>query len=105
MSDWTLRKAADSLDRVVPSAVTVERLLALRGHYGITRVSDVTGLDDLGVPIHIAVRPRSISSTSVHSGKGVTSADSLTSALAEAIEIDCAERFAPADLEHGTAVD
>jgi len=105
MNEWTLRKAADSLDRVVPSAVTVERLLARRAHYGITRVSDVTGLDDLGLPIHIAVRPRSISSTSIHSGKGLTASDSLTSALAEAIEIDCAERFAPADLERGTSVE
>src|SRR5215471_3473324 len=105
MNGWSLRKAADSLDRVVPSAVTAERLLALRSHYGITRVSDVTGLDNLGLPIHIAVRPRSISSTSVHSGKGLTASDSLTSALAEAIEVDCAERFAPPDLERGTSAD
>jgi ribosomal protein S12 methylthiotransferase accessory factor len=105
MDEWKLRKAADSRDRVVSSTVTVERLLALREHYGITRVSDVTGLDDLGLPIHIAVRPRSISSTSIHSGKGPTASDSMTSALAEAIEVDCAERFTPADLERGTSVE
>jgi ribosomal protein S12 methylthiotransferase accessory factor len=105
MTEWKLRKAADSRDRVVSSTVTVERLLALRHHYGITRISDVTGLDDLGLPIHIAVRPRSISSTSIHSGKGLTPSDSLTSALAEAIEFDCAERFAPADVERGMAAD
>jgi ribosomal protein S12 methylthiotransferase accessory factor len=38
---------------------------------------------------------------SVHSGKGLTTVDSLASGLAEAIETDCGERFHPADRVEG----
>ena len=97
-----LRKTAGSFERTIPVEQTVERLLALRPHYGITRVTDVTGLDDLGIPVHCAFRPRSVSAASVHSGKGLTPAESLASALAESIEGDCGERYAPSDLIRGT---
>jgi ribosomal protein S12 methylthiotransferase accessory factor len=102
MTTWRLRKASNSFDRTVPPSETVKRLMQMREHFGITRVSDLTGLDDLGIPVHVAVRPRSSMSTSVHSGKGLTAEDSLASALAEAIELDCAERFLPADLVRGS---
>lgn len=99
---WHIRKTAGSFDRTVPAARTVERLMARRKAYGITRVSDITGLDDLGIPAHSAFRPRFVSSASVHSGKGLTAAESLASALAEAIEVDCCERYRPTDAVRGS---
>jgi len=99
---WHMRKTAGSFDRTVPAERTVERLMARRKAYGITRVSDITGLDDLGIPVHSAFRPRSVSSASMHSGKGLTAVESLASALAEAVEVDCCERFRPAGVVRGT---
>ncbi len=99
---WHLRKVPGSFDRTVAPERTVERLLERRREYGITRVSDITGLDDLGIPVHSAFRPRSVSAASVHSGKGLTVAESLASALAEAIEVDCCERYRPDDVVRGT---
>ncbi|NUP09781.1 MAG: YcaO-like family protein [Polyangiaceae bacterium] len=75
--------------------------MAIRDQFGITRVAEVTGLDDLGMPVHSIFRPRSTSMASVHSGKGLTVIDSLASGLAEAIETDCGERFLPADRVEG----
>ncbi|MBK7858024.1 MAG: YcaO-like family protein [Archangiaceae bacterium] len=98
-----LRKAAGSFDRTVPAAVTAERLMRQRARFGVTRVTEATGLDVFGIPVHTAVTPRSISSSTVSAGKGLTPADSLAGALAEAIEVDCAERFSPREVLCGTA--
>lgn len=99
---WRIPKVAGSYDRARSSQDTVERLLARKARYGITRVADITGLDNLGIPVHCAVRPRSRSTTSVHAGKGLTASDSLAGALAEAIELDCAERFHPESVVRGS---
>jgi YcaO-like protein with predicted kinase domain len=100
---WRWRKVPGSHDRTVPPEVTVERLLAVREKFGITRVADATGLDVYGIPVHTTVTPRSVSSSTVSSGKGLSAAESLAGALAEAIEVDCAERHQPKDLLTGTA--
>jgi len=94
---FRLRKAPGSACRVRSAADTVELLRSIRHHFGITRIAEISGLDNLGIPIHSVFRPRSTSMSSVQSGKGITVADSLASGLAEAIETDCAERFSPAD--------
>lgn len=62
-----------------------ERLAPLLASYGITRVAHLTGLDHLGVPVHMAIKPqgRTLSSGS---GKGVTKVASWVSAVMEAIE-------------------
>ena len=52
---------------------------------GITRLGDVTGLDRIGIPVVVAVRPNS-RSVSVSQGKGLDLAQAMTSALMEAIE-------------------
>ena len=52
---------------------------------GITRLGNITGLDRIGIPVAVAVRPNS-RSVSVSQGKGLDLAQAMTSALMEAIE-------------------
>jgi ribosomal protein S12 methylthiotransferase accessory factor len=68
------------------------RLKALAARCGVTRLADVTGLDDIGLPVWQAVRPAG-RSLSVHQGKGRTHLDAQIGALSEAIECDCGERL------------
>jgi len=59
---------------------------------GVTRVSDITGLDRVGIPIYSCVRPRAAEgAASVYSGKGVTDVLAKVSALMEALERYSAE--------------
>ena len=78
--------------RIRPSAETLELLQPLRGTCGITRLANITGLDRIGIPVWLAVRPNSRALT-VASGKGVTHDDARCSALCESIESHYAERF------------
>lgn len=58
--------------------------------FGITRIADITGLDQLEIPVCIAIRP--ISKTlAVSSGKGIDLSSSFISAGMEAIETHVAE--------------
>lgn len=57
---------------------------------GITRVGDITGLDRIGIPVWIAVRPNS-RALSVAQGKGETAARARVAAAMEAIESSHAE--------------
>jgi len=60
--------------------------------FGITRVADVTGLDTIGIPVSICIRPNSrILSTS--QGKGITTELADISAIMESIESWHAERI------------
>jgi ribosomal protein S12 methylthiotransferase accessory factor len=52
---------------------------------GITRLGNITGLDRIGIPVAVAVRPNS-RSVSVSQGKGLDLTQAMTSALMEAIE-------------------
>jgi YcaO-like protein with predicted kinase domain len=59
--------------------------------FGITRVANVTGLDALGVPVCVAVRPQS-RGLSVSQGKGLCLDQARVSAAMESIECWHAER-------------
>lgn len=52
---------------------------------GITRLGNITGLDRIGIPVAVAVRPNS-RSVSVSQGKGLDLQQAMASALMEAIE-------------------
>lgn len=67
---------------------------------GITRIARVTGLDHVGIPVSMAVRPAS-KNLSVSQGKGYTATLADVSAVMESIEFHHAETPAPATL-HGT---
>ena len=64
---------------------TWELIEPVLGDYGITRVADVTGLDVLGVPVVMSVRPLSRTLT-VSQGKGQTLLLAKVSAAMESIE-------------------
>ncbi len=65
---------------------------------GITRISNITHLDRLGIPVTQAIRPNS-SSLTVASGKGTSLESAIVSAAMEALEYYCAET---ADLDFFT---
>ncbi len=61
---------------------------------GITRLGNITGLDRIGIPVAVAVRPNS-RSVSVSQGKGLELPQALASALMEACEGFHAEEIGP----------
>jgi ribosomal protein S12 methylthiotransferase accessory factor len=61
---------------------------------GITRLGNITGLDRIGIPVAIAVRPNS-RSVSVSQGKGLKLPQAMASALMEACEGFHAEEIGP----------
>ncbi|PIQ42926.1 MAG: hypothetical protein COV52_05415 [Gammaproteobacteria bacterium CG11_big_fil_rev_8_21_14_0_20_46_22] len=81
-------------------ARTPEETLACLKPYakqaGISRIADLTGLDDVGLPVHTCIRPRS-KNLSTSQGKGLTPELSMCSAYMEAIEHYYAEQT-PSDL-------
>jgi ribosomal protein S12 methylthiotransferase accessory factor len=74
-------------------ARTVERISSRQREFGITRVANITGLDRIGIPVWIAVRPNS-RSLSLSQGKGLTHDAARASALGESIEAYYAEQCA-----------
>jgi len=79
--------------RVIAPDRTVARVQGFLGAMGITRVADVTGLDTIGVPVVMVVRPNS-RSLAVSQGKGLDLAAAQASGLMESIELYHAERIA-----------
>ncbi|MGH9165003.1 MAG: YcaO-like family protein [Acidimicrobiales bacterium] len=73
---------------------TLARVTPLFGRLGITRVADVTGLDTLGVPVALCIRP-SARNLSVSQGKGLTPELARASAVMESIELWHAEHLPP----------
>jgi YcaO-like protein with predicted kinase domain len=61
---------------------------------GITRIGNITGLDRIGIPVAVAVRPNS-RSVSVAQGKGLSLDQAKASALMEACESFHAEEIGP----------
>ena len=64
---------------------------------GITRLGNITGLDRIGIPVAVAVRPNS-RSVSVSQGKGFDLPQAMASALMEACEGFHAEEIGPGRL-------
>lgn len=71
--------------RLVPPAETLARLRPLLPRIGITRIANVTGLDTIGIPVVMAIRPNS-RSLSVSQGKGLDLDAAKVSALMESLE-------------------
>jgi YcaO-like protein with predicted kinase domain len=71
--------------RLVSPAATLARFRPLAAAMGITRLGNITGLDRIGIPVAVAVRPNS-RSVSVAQGKGLELPQAMASALMEAIE-------------------
>lgn len=88
--------------RQADPAVTAARVRTSASSLGIARVARVTGLDFIGIPVVMAVRPAS-RNLSVMQGKGLTDDAAFASGLMEALESFCSERVAgpinPASVE------
>lgn len=76
--------------RAASPLATLARFETLAGTLGITRLANVTGLDYLGIPVFMAVRPNA-RSLSVSQGKGLDEASAAASAFMEAAELTHAE--------------
>jgi len=82
----TVHKAVlEGTHRALPIERTLDALRSLLPEYGITRVANITGLDSVGIPTVVAVRPAS-RSLSVSQGKGLSLASAKVSAIMESIE-------------------
>lgn len=71
---------------------TWERVHPRMGAYGVTRVAELTGLDTIGMPVYMAVRPLA-TTVGVSQGKGATPLLAKISAVMEAIELSICERY------------
>jgi ribosomal protein S12 methylthiotransferase accessory factor len=78
--------------RVCRPEDTVARLQPLLAHMGITRIANVTGLDHVGIPVVMVVRPNA-RSLAVSQGKGLTLLAAKASGLMEAAELWHAEHI------------
>jgi ribosomal protein S12 methylthiotransferase accessory factor len=82
----TVCTKAKGLQRIISAADTFERVQDTAQALGVTRLSDITGLDRIGIPVYSAVVPRSDDGISVYNGKGLRPIDAQVGALMEAIE-------------------
>lgn len=80
--------------RVRPPEETWRIMEPKLSRYGVSRVADVTGLDQFQIPVAMAVRPLAWT-LSVSQGKGQTLELAKISAAMEAVELWHAERAAP----------
>jgi YcaO-like protein with predicted kinase domain len=79
---------------------TLASYVPLMPKLGITRLANVAGLDRIGLPVYVAVRPNS-RSLATSQGKGETAAAAKASALMESIESWHGERI-EAPLRHAS---
>ncbi|MFK7941409.1 MAG: YcaO-like family protein [Paracoccaceae bacterium] len=98
-----LKLLAKGTHRAVTPTDTLARIRPMMNRFGITRVANVTGLDRIGIPVALAIRPNA-RALAVSQGKGRTIEAAMASALMESIEIWHAERVNLA-LHYGTAAD
>ena len=75
----------DGTHRTCSPAETLARYLPVMGQFGVTRLANVTGLDVIGVPVYVGIRPNG-RCLSVSQGKGIDNDSAKASALMEAIE-------------------
>ena len=80
--------------RLATPVETLARVRPQMARMGITRLGNLTGLDRIGIPVAIAVRPNS-RSVSVSQGKGLDLPQAMASALMEASEGFHAEEIGP----------
>lgn len=78
---------------------TLAAIRPLFQRFGITRLANVTGLDTVGIPVWMAIRPTARSLT-VSQGKGITDALAMASAAMESIELYHSERCVPPGSRH-----
>jgi len=86
------KPSPSSAYRCCPPLETLARLTPFLSSMGITRVANVTGLDNIGIPVVMVCRPNS-RSLSVSQGKGLDLDEAKVSGLMEAAELFHAENI------------
>lgn len=76
--------------RSIPPGETLERIRPHLPSFGITRLANITGLDWIGIPVTLAIRPNA-DTLSQGSGKGFSLDAALASGAMEAVELFHAE--------------
>lgn len=76
--------------RACPPEQTLARARRLMPAHGITRVSDITRMDRLGLPVYASIRPAG-RALCVHAGKGLRAVEAETGAVMEALEFAAAD--------------
>ncbi|MFC7548664.1 YcaO-like family protein [Plantactinospora sp. GCM10030261] len=87
-----LKACVDGTHRARQPDETLRWIEPVFTEVGITRLADVTWLDEIGIPVYQAIRPDS-RSLSVSQGKGLTPDLAKVSAAMESIELWHAERM------------
>jgi ribosomal protein S12 methylthiotransferase accessory factor len=78
--------------RATPVEVTLARARARAAALGITRATDITRLDRVGIPVYASIRPTAMAgSLCVNAGKGLRPQEAEVGAWMEAIEFALAE--------------
>jgi ribosomal protein S12 methylthiotransferase accessory factor len=78
--------------RTAPPELTLARARARAVSLGISRVTDVTRLDRVGIPVYASIRPSAApGSLCVNAGKGLIPIEAEVGAMMEAIEFALAE--------------
>lgn len=85
------KKSLDGGQRTATAEATLARMTPMMARAGITRLANITGLDNIGLPVVVAVRPGS-RSVAISQGKGLTLEAARVSALMESLEGWHAER-------------
>jgi ribosomal protein S12 methylthiotransferase accessory factor len=78
--------------RACPPEETLERILPCFKTVGVTRLANITGLDRIGFPVVLSVRPNA-ATLATDAGKGFTLVAAKVSAAMESIERWCAEEL------------
>lgn len=84
-------------DGTHPAAEIWEKLRVILGRIGVTRIADITWLDEVGIPCAQAIRPEA-RTLSISQGRGATRAQAFISAAMEAVEVWHAENLGPAPI-------
>ena len=87
-----LKKYTDGTHRILTPEQTLEKITPFLKSMGITRVANLTGLDEIGIPVISACRPNS-KSLAISQGKGHSIEAAKVSALMESIELYHAENI------------
>lgn len=95
---------AERTFRTVPAEQTRRRVEPMLATFGITRIADITRLDEIGLPCHVAYRPCG-RTLAVSLGIGLSSAQSWVGAVMESIETWHAENETLEVVARGSARD
>ncbi len=85
MTELAIKQYREGTHRLVPPRETLARVRPFLLAMGITRVAVVTGLDTIGIPVVMAIRPNS-RSLAVAQGKGWDLDAAKASAVMESVE-------------------